>query len=119
VNKLFDASSDPHSLSSSTSSGIESLSRDSAGSTSAAVSTSSLDLATFSLCSEPSCAAERAVFKYKKRTVSDAVFHGNEAESKFVVNSRALLDVKTVHVVTESILRNEKLPSPKPDKSSE
>jgi hypothetical protein len=39
--------------------------------------------------------------------------------SEFVVNSRALLDVETVHVATESILRNEKPPSPKPDKSSE
>ncbi len=38
--------------------------------------------------------------------------------SEFVVNSRALLDVDTVHSATEAILRNEKPVQLKPDPSS-
>ena len=37
--------------------------------------------------------------------------------SEYVVNSRSLLDVETVHRATEAILRNEKPVQPKPDKS--
>ena len=39
--------------------------------------------------------------------------------SEYVVNSRALLDVATVHRATEAILRNEKPQQAKADKSSE
>ncbi len=39
--------------------------------------------------------------------------------SEFVVNSRSLLGVETVHRATEAILRNEKPLQPKPDKSEE
>ena len=39
--------------------------------------------------------------------------------SEYVVNSRALLDVATVHRATEAILRNEKPQQAKADKTSE
>ena len=39
--------------------------------------------------------------------------------SEYVVNSRSLLDITTVHVATEAILRNEKPVQPKSDKASE
>ena len=38
--------------------------------------------------------------------------------SEYVVNSRSLLDIETVHVATEAILRNDKPPQPKVDKAS-
>jgi hypothetical protein len=38
--------------------------------------------------------------------------------SEYVVNSRQLLDIETVHHATEAILRNEKPIQPKGDKSS-
>ena len=37
--------------------------------------------------------------------------------SEYVVNSKSLLDVETVHRATEAILRHEKPVQPKPDKS--
>ena len=38
--------------------------------------------------------------------------------SEFVVNCRSLLDIDTVHLATDTILRNEKPAQPKPAKSS-
>lgn len=38
--------------------------------------------------------------------------------SEYVVNSRSLLDIETIHIAAESILRNEKPIQAPPDKSS-